>query len=532
MAGRLLGQFTRSATLAGGGLLGALAVAFWMQAESSAAAEVATANQVIATEVAVGLPGEEWSTLWDSLPEPGDVRAWSAHGDELAAAHDRVSGLVARNGLVRIRALHPSRKADGSPGNADGTCEIGLSSSTSPHWRTQLPADHASGRAWMDGKSQAIDEVAGKPVLRSYSRIDDAHGRPVMLLEIASPMSDALWHARSWGAGVFLLLTGLLAAVGVFARRAVIAAEADVVALREQVEGLGGEAVHEPWTGPQITVSPRLAKLIEDARGALSSRLRDLDDRLGVTSRDLASAETVLEPDANVRRAAFAELALQPNIVLEATGGRTDTVELVDLSFDYLVVRVSKYTMVDLAPGMPATVAWTGSDNGQQLLLDRRIERESELEYVFRVSPPRMLPGTPANVSRLAYARRVARVACEGTEVRAMVLAGTGGPIEATVLDLSPLGLGLRLRADPGDLAATGTTATVQLKLSEGGPEHQVGVIIRNVRPRPGGCDVGCAIDPTMTVNHDDLKAVLTTWCEQRRRTLAAAAATSSSKAA
>lgn len=520
MAGRLTTQFTRYGGGAALVLAVAIGVSLGLLADANAKAEVSAANAVVAAEVSAALPGEAWAGLWDALPHRGDVYAWSAHGDVIAATQARIALVARRNERTRIRALHPALAADGRPGNGDGNWEVGLSSASEPHWRAVLPASSTLAAAWRDGQADQSGEAGGERVLRTFRRVDDSHGRPVMILETAAPMAEALKAARLGALAVFNVLVSLLAGVFYLARRAVVAADADVATLREQVHNLAGEGVHTAGETGELSLSRRLPLEIEGTRRELSRRLRSLEERLEEAETALASAEMVLEPEALARRTALAELNLGPNVTLEAPGGRCDTVELVDLGFDHVVVRVSRYTMVDIAPGMPVAVAFSGSDSPQSLLLDRRIEREGELEYVFRIQPARMLPGTPPAISRLAYARKATRMPCDGTEVRAVVLAGTQGPLVGTVLDLSTAGMGIRVRTDAGDLAATGTSATVQLRLAEGGPEYQVGVFIRSVRARPGGCDLGCSIDPTMTVDAGAFRIVLAAWVEQRRRAM------------
>lgn len=518
MPGRLTKQFTRY----GGGAAVVLAVvvgvSLGLLAESAAKGKVSAANAVAANEVAAALPVESWAGVWHALPNRGDVAAWNAHGDVIAGTQRQIAMVAGRNERTRIRALHPAAGADGSPGKGDGNWEVGLSSASVPHWRAALPESAELAVAWREGRADAPADQGGERILRSFRRIDDSHGRPVLILETAAPLGAALFQARMGALAVFGVLVSLLAGVFFMARRAIVGVDADVALLREQVQNLAAEGIHTAWETGVLALSPRLPREIEAARSELSRRLRYLDEQLADAETALASAEMVLEPDALVRRLALAELNLDPNVTLEAPGGRCDTVELVDLGFDHIVVRASRYTMVDIAPGMPVAVGWSGSDSAQTLMLERRIERESELEYVFRVQPSRMLPGTPPAISRLAYARKATRMSCEGTEVRAVVLAGTQGPLEGTVLDLSTAGIGVRVRCEIADLTATGTSATIVLRLAEGGPEYQVGVIIRSVRARPGGCDLGCAIDPTMTVDAGTLRVVLGAWVEQRRR--------------
>lgn len=526
MSGRLTQQFTRYGGSAALVLAAAVGVSLGLFADSTAKEKVSAANTVAANEVAAALAGETWAGIWHALPQRGDVSAWSAHGDVIAATHQQIAAVASRNSRTRIRALHPALESDGKPGKGDGNWEVGLSSASEPHWRAVMPASAPLAAAWHEGSADVLGEYGGERLLRSFRRVDDSHGRPVMLLETAAPLGEALWATRMGALAVFGVLVSLLAGAFVLARRAVARVDADVALLREQVQNFAADGVHTVWETDALALSPRLPREIEAARSELSRRLRSLDERLDEACTALASAEMVLEPEALARRLALAELNLGPNVTLEAPGGRCDTVELVDLGFDHIVVRVSRYTMVDIAPGMPVAVGWSGAESAQTLLLDRRIERESELEYVFRVQPSRMLPGTPPAISRLAYARKATRMSCEGTEVRGVVLAGTQGPLEGTMLDLSTSGIGIRVRTDAGDLAATGTNATIQLRLAEGGPEYQVGVIIRSVRARPGGCDLGCAIDPTMTVDAGTLRVVLGAWVEQRRRAMVAASVT------
>ena len=522
MAPRLTTQFTRCAGVATLALAGAVGVSLSIQAEAAARAQVGAANEVVAADVAAAIPGEDWARVWDTLPERGDVDAWHAHGDEVAAVQARLVTAAARHSRVRVRALHPAHDGDGTPGNGDNGWEIGLSSSTTPHWRLPMPAGGFLSEAWSDGLAHTVAESEQGPLLRTFARLDDAHGRPVLLVEVAAPMTQALWVSRGHAVAVFGVMVGLLAIALSIARRAVLAADADIAGVRSQIAGLGGDGVHTPWDEPPLKFAGRVTRDLETARLFASARIQALEEQLATTSMALASAEMVLEPESLDRRTVLAELDLGPCVTLEVPGGRCETVDLVDLGFDHIVVRVSRYTMVDVAPGMPVSVGWAGGDAAQVLILDRRIEREGELEYVFRVQPSRMLPGTPPAVSRLAYARKAVRMSCAGTDVRASVLAGTLGTLPGEVLDLSTAGLCVRVRTDLADLAATGRSATVQLRLSAGGPEYQVGVIIRSVRARPGGCDLGCLIDPSMTVDVGTFRSELAAWEEQRRRAVVA----------
>lgn len=521
MSGRLTQTLAPALTWATIGWGAVLALALGVGSEVAARAAVQAEAAAIAREVASDIDGQTLQSLQWALPEARSVERWDTHGTALTTLHGRLANAVAAHSLTRARTVQPAPHADGRPGEGSAPIwDITVSSSESPRWRSTIEGSQAMAEAWQSGQAHEVGAAAGSRVVRHFSRIEDNLGRPVALLEVARPMGSALAFARGVALAVFILaaMPALLVSAGV--RRAIRLADADLRRLRAQVAAWTGEGLFTAWEKPPPPLSPQLANALEKARSDAADRLNAVHQQLEQAQAALASAEAVLDPDGVVRRRALAELALGPCLTI-ASGERFDTVELVDLCFDYVVVRASRYTMVDVAPGMPIAVGWPSHDSSQVLRVERRIEREGEIDYVCRVSPPRMLPGTPATVSRVTYVRKAVRVECGG-EVSATVLAGETGSLSAEVLDLSVAGCALRIATTPENLALTGTSIMLQLKLGREGVEYSVVVQIRSVSARPGGCDVGCAIDADATPNFADLKIAITTWTELRKRAMLA----------
>jgi hypothetical protein len=129
------------------------------------------------------------------------------------------------------------------------------------------------------------------------------------------------------------------------------------------------------------------------------------------------------------------------------------------------------------------------------------------------------LDGSPPAIARLAYARSAPRLQLGKGGPTGVLMAGLNGPLEVRILDLSIEGACLAVPATPADLATTGTSAALAIRLEEGAPELVVGILLRNVRARPGGCELGVRLDTIEAPDQADVRARLGSWIERARDT-------------
>lgn len=521
--------------LGGGGALG-LGVWAFHAAEARVVDEEVRRADAVGAELAARVDAAGHEAFAGLYPEPDSVWSWTAHGSKLAAEHQDLVDTATRHGFASARTLRPvdamTEAVRAGPTERQRTAmEVILSTEPTPHWRARADYQPEMREAFRRGKT-------GFRLVRSEKRGDrvetwvplrDRFGTTLAVLELTTTVTEPLAEARREagivaGAGGFAVSVLLLAAA--LAIRPFEESRAAVLkGLRRLAKnGLEGRFKH----GGDL-----LLWQLESTRAALAGKMTSAEGRAEGAEAQARSVEALLDGRAAERRRILSELVSAGALVIDAGGSRREQADLVDLSFNHVVLRVQKYTMIDLAPGMAASVGWVeGGEPEIELSVAHRTELDDGWEYVFSLEQGATLPGTPDAVAAVAFARGAERVSAEFTEVSAQLMAGLGGVLPARVTDLSADGLGLVLPVRPIALGATGTHATLMLQLRVADEELQFGVIIRSVAANEEGCRVGLQFDPELTSDFDARRAKVAGWVTERQRELALASASSGEYAA
>lgn len=514
--------------LALGLLLGGAVTALGGWEFAGAEDRVVAASRARAEAVGKDLQGDidapYLETLASILPDREAVWSWDGHGDDLRALHTTLATAADRHGFARVRTLRPRddvrttlRKAGGEPHRA--ALDTLVSAADKPDWRKPVDYQPEMREPWRHGRAASrVTHSRHGTMVETWLPLTDRLGDPVALLELTDRVDEALSAARTRAAfvtGLGLLVAGL--AVGVAVREAG-RFENRAALLRRVLRRLSAGKLDEAIVArgdPILTAA-------EQARTALKGQLQGLQAQLDEAQGRLRTAEAMMDPRTQERREAIARVATGPILVLDAGGSRREQAELVDLSFVHLVVRVQKYTMIDLAPGMPSSVAWVDQESAAvELPVTRRIETEEGVEYVFSLDGEGELPGTPPEIACIAFARAAERASAEFTEVTATLLAGLGGSLVAEVKDLSADGAGLYVPVPASSLTATGTRTTLVIQLAVDEPEMTFGVVIRAVREHGDRTFIGLQFDAETTADFDARRACVAGWVDARIRALA-----------
>jgi hypothetical protein len=463
------------------------------------------------------------------LPDRESVWTWDGQGTDLHELHEAIAATAERHGFERVRTLRPKddqrdalRKASREPHRA--ALESLVSNAPTPDWRK--PADYVPEmrESLRHGKVAATfrDSRRHGPHVDTWVPLLDRTGDPILLLELSENVTDPLHAAHLRALFVAALGLALAAFTTVLATRQGGAADRALAGASRALRQFTRLDLDKPIRahGEATLVAA------EAARVALSNRLAEVQGRLNLAEARLRTAEAMMDSRTTERREALARVATGPLLMVDAGGSRRELAHLVDLSFAHLVARVERYTMVDLAPGMSVDVAWIDQEEAPyELVVSRRIETDEGVEYVFALPNLGELPGTPPEIACIAFARGSERASAEFTEVSGTLLAGLGGPLVATVLDLSADGAGILVPVTPHALASTGTRTTFLLQLALDEEPLSFGVIVRSVRATADGCFVGLQFDAEVTGDFDARRARVAGWVTERLRALALVAA-------
>ncbi len=513
--------------LLGGGAAAALGGWEFAAAKDRVVNEEVLRASTVASELKARFGGDYYETLGSLFPEPADVWSWDAHGAFLHDLQADVSGTALRHGFDRVRTLQPAAVAReavlaGPAGRRNGTLQVLVSSAATPTWRA--PADYLPemAGAWRNGRvtSRFSDTAKRGAHVYTWVPLVDGRGQTLALVEFDSSMGEALAAAHKQAGIVAGAAFFAIAALGGVAAAMAAMTEAATARAVRSVQGLErGDLRSRIRHGGD----PLLWRL-ERARKALAGRVAEVVTKADETEAGMRGADAMLDAGSAARREAIARLVAPQCMVMDAGGSRRENADLVDLSFNHVVVRVQKWTLIDLAPGMVVRLGWDGAAEGEtELRVVRRIDGEDGTDYVMSLSGVDGLPGTPAPVASIAFPRAAPRVSAAFTEISASLLGGLDGLLVATVLDVSADGLGVDLPVPISALSATGTRTTLTLQLDPEQEEIQFGVIIRSVHPTAGGCRAGLQFDPEMTIDFESRQQRVAGWVDDRMRAIAAA---------
>ena len=482
----------------------------------------------LAAELHRGFEVADHERLAAMYDEPDALWSWYGHGTWLREQHEALVRFGEVGELTRVRTLRPADAAaeavrSGPHDRRKGALQEIVAATAEPRWRA--PADYVPEMrdAWTAGRPawRLVESETRGARVQTWLPLVDRHGQTTAVLELESEVTAALAAARTDArrpvgaavvAWVVLLGGGLL-----LARPADRERDRALAELRRVVAS-GGEAKVRHGGDP-------LLRELEALRVALSGRVVEVETRAVGTEAQARSVGALHDDRAAARRKALAALVPEGALVVDAGESRRELANLVDLSVAHLVLQVPRYTAVDLAPGMVARVGWIAGGEEVDLTVSLRTETEDGWEYVFALSQGAGLPATPPDVAALAFARGAERVSLEAAEVSAELVVSAGGALPVRVTDLSADGAGLVVPVGPGALAASGTQATLVLRLVASEPELQFGVILRSV----GGCDegsrVGIQFDAPMTTDYENRRARVAKWVQDRRRVRTSAAA-------
>ncbi len=519
----LVARLLLTVGLVGGGAAAALGGWEFAAAQDRVVTDEVQRASVVASELKARFSGDYYEMLGSLFPEPADVWSWDAHGAFLSALQADVQSTALRHGFDRVRTLQPEAAAHeailtGPAERRKGALQVLLSSADKPTWRA--PADYLPemGVSWRKGRvSSRFSETAQRGAhVHTWVPLQDGRGRTLALFEFDAPVGEALAAARKQA--------GVLAGASLFAMAALAALAAAQASTTETATARAIRSVRGLERGDLDTPIRRggdpLLWRLEAARKGLRERMAEVVTRARETESGMRVADAMLDGGSVARREALRGVVEPKCMVVDAGGSRRESADLIDLSFNHVVVRVQKWTLIDLAPGMLVRLGWNGAVEGEtELRVVRRVEAEDGTDYVMSLNGIDGLPGTPDMVACIAFSRATARVSAAFTEVSATLLAGLDGVLEATVFDVSADGLGVDLPAPVSALSATGTRTTLTLTLDPDEEEMQFGVIIRSVHPTAGGCRVGLQFDPEMTIDFEGRQHRVASWVNERIRT-------------
>lgn len=512
----------------GGGVVG---LGYWSfhAAEAEVVEREVRRAEAVGAELAARVDPAGHEAFAGLYPEAGAVWSWTAHGSKLASEHADLLQTATRHGFSSVRTLRPvdamTEAVRAGPTERQRTAlEVILSAEDTPRWRARADYQPEMREAFRKGKPgfRLVRSVKKGDHVDTWIPLRDRFGTTLAVLELRTPVTEQLATARreagvltgTAGFVVSVLLLGIALAIRPF--------EASRAALLKGLRRLAKQGFEGKFRHGGDLVLWQL----EATRAALAATVTSSEARAEGAEAQARSVEALIDGRAAERRRILSELVSAGALVVDAGGSRRETADLVDLSFNHVVLRVQKYTMIDLAPGMAASVGWVeGGQPEIELTVAHRSECDEGWEYVFALEQGVVLPGTPDAVAAVAFARGAERVSAEFTEASAQLMAGLGGLLPARVLDVSADGLAIVVPVRPIALGATGTHATLMLQLQVDEEELQFGVIIRSVTANDEGCRVGLQFDPEMTSDYDARRAKVAGWVTQRQRELALASA-------
>ncbi|MSQ02198.1 MAG: PilZ domain-containing protein [Myxococcales bacterium] len=523
----LVARLLLAAGLVGGGNAAALGVWEFAAARDRLVNEEVRRSSVVASEFKARFNTDYYETLGRLFPEPSDVWSWDAHGAFLRDLQADFSSTGRRHGFDRVRTLQPAPNAHEAiladpTTRQKGALQVLLSTAETPAWRVSADYLPEMRGAWQNGvvSSRFSDTVSRGAHVYTWVPLEDGRGQTLALLEFDAPVGHALAEARSRAGIVAGVAFAAFAALGGVA--AALARQTEAATARAMLAVCGLER-GDLNTRIRHGGDPLLWQL-EATRKALSQRIAELTTKAEEIESGMRVADAMLDGGSVARREAIARIVVPQCMVVDAGGSRRENADLLDLSFDHVVVRVQKWTLIDLAPGMLARLGWDGAAEGEtELRVVRRIDGGDGTDYVMSLSGVDGLPGTPPGVADIAFRRAAVRVSALFTGVSASLLCGPEGLLAATVLDVGADGLGVHLPATGAALSATGTRTTVTLQLEPDQEEMQFGVIIHTVHANASGCRVGLQFDPDMTVGFQDRQQRVRRWVEDQMRAIASA---------
>lgn len=468
-------------------LLAGLGAWLWHDATARVRDDAATAAYAAARELSDDAPLVRAVGLAALFPTRTDVWSWTAHGESLSQTHAQFVRTAELHGEDAVRLIVPETESGYAvPGDRHAERFVAtISSRPSPRWLEPVREKEGLMAAWETGKGHhLLDDASGRVI--TWSPVLDEHGHPVGVLELTRTVADPLFAARQEAGFVLAAVGALLAAVSVAVVGMARAQDAELAggmaAIRRLRSGERGVAIRR-GTALAGAVERLRQTLVEEAAEA-ARRAAELQARLG-------AAELLLDADTVARRKALGTRVGAHRILVRAGEVVAEEVELVDLTYGVVHVRVGAISALDLAVGMPLLVGWSCERPSlNPVWVRRRIETDAGVEYVLGGDEDMELTGTPSALRSSAYPPRAPRMSMLNSGATARLLRVGSEGESCTLMDLSAYGAQVLALQGSAAILEMGTRFALELVL----PGEAAPVVVLACLRRVGELQAGTTL--------------------------------------
>lgn len=477
-------------------LLAGLGAWLWHDATARVRDDAVTAAYAAARKLSDDAPLVHAVGLAALFPTRTDVWSWTAHGESLSQTQAQFAHIAELHGEDTVRLIVPETESGYAvPGDRHAERFVAtISSRPSPRWLEPVRKKEGLVATWETGKGHhLLDDAAGRVV--TWLPVLDEHGHSVAVLEltrtVAAPLSAARREAGLVLAAVAALLAAISGAVVRMARVQDAELAGGMAAIRQLRAGERGVAIRR-GTALAGAVERLLQTLAEEATEA-ARRAADLQ-------ASLSAVELLLDADTVARRKALAARVGAHRIFVLAGEVMAEEVELVDLTFGMVHVRICGISVHDLAVGMPLLVGWSREQPSlNPVWVRRRIEKDGGVEYVLGGDDDMELTGTPSALRSSAYPRRAPRLSMlkSGATARLLRDGAEGG--SCTLMDLSSHGAHVLASQGSAAIREMGTRFALELVLPSEAAPVVVQACLRRVSELAAGTSLHLEFERTGT---------------------------------